>query len=1134
MTRLIRSVKLLVAALSMLAVVTPALAQGQAAVVTGRVTSEQGEPLAGAGVQINSMNISVPTNQTGSYTINIPAARITGQTVSLRVRAIGYQPAVTTVTLRPGSQTVNIILRKDVTQLSAVVVTGVTGATEQVKLPFTVARLDTTQMPVAGSNAIAQLQGKIPGATVVASSGRPGTAPQIVLRGPVSLNASGRTQQPLYLLDGVPLQGSLPDINPTDIANIEVVKGAAAAALYGARAGAGVINITTKSGKNAPPGVRFSARAEAGQSDIEKEFPLSKRTTLVLAPSGTLFCARETVGGSPCARYIDWDKEVQRINNSGEDYSLSPQPFLGDLGFAAAPTYEQMTGTYEVTPWPQLRDPVAQLTTSSPFVNSSIDMRANVNNTGVYASVANLTQQGAVRYIGGFVRNSARVNLDQRFGERLSMNLNTFFSQTQDHGANIDGANGSSSFFSITRAPWMADMLARDNLGRLVINHNPLSNSSQNFNPLYDNQYDQRTDRGTRFVGGIQGHYTPLEWLSFDANFGYDRSTGNFHEEQDRGYRTTSPDPQSAAGFIREGSVDDVQYTTSVSAAAHKTFFTDLNTTFTTRYTYGDQRTSSQGLYGEDLVVQGLFTPDAATKNYAIGGSQQTVRDMGFYAGIDLDLRDRYILSGLVRRDGSSLFGAGNRWQTFGRIAGAWVASRENWWPAPDALSLFKLRASQGTTGQRPRFSAQYETYNIAAGGQLVANQLGNRFLKPEINKELELGADFEFFHRIGLNISHSKAVIDQQILPVPASSSSGFSTVWTNAGEITNKTWEGTLTVPLVQSRSFNWTTRLIADQTRSVITRLDVPEFTGQITVQNDFPGVFKFRQGEKIGTMYGTKFITKCDEMPSNVKDKCSMNPTNASAAYRPNSMGYIVWVGEGHQQTEGITSNLWRARLPRGTAACVAAGNCETPWGNQVNWGMPIALRDSTNAIATVALGSALPDLHWGLSQTIDFKGFSLYGLLDAARGQKIWNVQYAWSLGDLTSDIVDQTGKSVEEARPVGYFWRQGPSAAPTSGSTAGVGGFYDVLKPNSFNVEDASYVKLRELSLDYHVGRVLGSGDWKLGVVGRNLKTWSNFRGFDPEAGTTTGPLNSAVLSGATSYSYPKMRTFTVRLSTSF
>jgi TonB-linked SusC/RagA family outer membrane protein len=1134
MTRTFRSMKLLFGTLAVLAVVTPALAQGQAAVLTGRVMSDQGQPLAGATVQITALSVSVQTSATGAFTLTVPAARVSGQTVTVRARAIGYQPSVSGLSLHSGTQAINFTLVQDVTQLSAIVVTGVATATEQVKLPFTVAKLDSAQMPVQGANPLSQLQGKIPGATVVASSGRPGTAPQIVLRGPVSLNASGRTQQPLFLLDGVPLQGSLPDINPADIADIEVVKGAAAAALYGARAGAGVINISTKSGKNAPPGIRFSARTEAGQSDLEREFPLSKATTLVRAPASNLFCANLAVGGSQCGRYIDWDKEVQRINNSGEDFSLSPQQFLGDLGFASAPTYERMTGTYETTPWPVLRDPVSQLTTNAAYVSSSLDMRAKVNNTGVYASAANLTQQGPVQFIGGFVRNSARVNVDQRFGDRVSMNINTFFSQSVNHGANIDAPDGSSTFFSITRAPWMANLLARDNLGRLVVNHNPLSNSSQNYNPLYDNQYDKRTDRATRFVGGIQGHYAPLDWLNFDGNFGYDRSSGNFQRQWDRGYRTTSPDPNTSAGAVQEGSNDDAQYTTSLSAAANKTFFSDLAATFTTRYTFGDQRTSNQALYGEDLVVSGLETPDAATKNYNIsGGGQQTIRDMGFFFGTDFDWKDRYILSGLLRRDGSSLFGAGNRWQTFGRVAAAWITSREPWWPAPNAISLFKLRASQGTTGQRPRFSAQYETYTIGTGGTLNPDQLGNRFLKPEINKELELGTDLEFFNRIGLNISHSKAVIDRQILPVPASSASGFSTVWLNAGEITNKTWEGTLTVPIVNRGSLNWTSRLIYDRTRSVISRLDVPQFTGDITVANTFT-VFKFRQGEEIGTMYGAAFVTQCSQLPSNVVSNCSMNRTDANAAYRPNDMGFIVWVGEGHQQTEGITNNLWRARLPRGTAACVKAVSCATPWGNQVNWGMPITVRDSNNAVASVPLGSALPKYHWGLSQSLDFKGFSLYGLLDAARGQKIFNTQYAWSLGDLTSDIIDQTGKSVEDAKPVGYFWRQGPSASPTSGSSAGVGGLYDVLRPNNFNVEDASYVKLRELSLDYRLGPVFGSGDWKLGVVGRNLKTWTNFRGFDPEAGTTTGPLNSAVLSGAASYSYPKLRTFTARLSTTF
>ena len=229
MTKLLSSTRFFVGVLLALVLVTPALAQGQEAVVTGRVISDQGQPLAGANVFIAELNISVATNQSGAFSITVPAARVRGQPVVLRARAIGYQPSANPISLNPGAQSLDFSLKKDLTELSAVVVTGVTKATESIKLPFTVTRVDSSQMPVAGSNPITQLQGKIPGALIVNASGRPGAAPSIVLRGPVSLNATGRTQQPLYLLDGVPLNGGLPDINPEDIEDVEVVKGAAAA-----------------------------------------------------------------------------------------------------------------------------------------------------------------------------------------------------------------------------------------------------------------------------------------------------------------------------------------------------------------------------------------------------------------------------------------------------------------------------------------------------------------------------------------------------------------------------------------------------------------------------------------------------------------------------------------------------------------------------------------------------------------------------------------------------------------------------------------------------------------------------------------------------------------------------------------
>lgn len=1121
MTKLLRSTKFFRWALAALAAAAPAVAQGQGTVITGRVQSEQGQPLPGANVQIGELNVSIGTSAAGTFSITIPAARTRTAPVVLRVRAIGYVPQSRQVSLPAGDQNFNFDLKRDVTQLSDIVVTGVTRATESVKLPFTVTQISEAQMPVAGSNPIAQLQGKVPGAMIVSATGRPGTAPSVVLRGPVSLNATGRSQQPLYLLDGVPLQGGLPDINPSDIENVEIVKGAAAASLYGARAGSGVINITTKTGKNAPAGIRFGIRTEIGAGDIEGKFPLATRNALAMSPTHQLFCSNELAGGSPCARYINWDDEVQRVNNSGEDFSLPPQRFRGDIGISSAPSYSALTGQFLVTPWPQYRDPVGQVITPSGYSNSTIDMRGKVNNTGVYASVSNSQQQGAITELEGFVRNSARINVDQSFGGRISGNVNSYYSETTDHGSQLDETGSGGPFFNITRAPWISDLTAKDNLGRVVVRANPLAQGEQNYNPLYPVVYNKRTDKSTRFVGGGSVRYTPLDWLNLEGSLGYDRSTGIYTQQRDRGWRTTASAPATSSGFIGNGNFDNAAVTSTISAAANHTFFSDLIATFTSRFVYGDQTIRGQDLSGITLVVPGLETADAATANYAVSSTKQTIRDMGMFAGVDLDYKDRYIIGGLVRRDGSSLFGEGNRWQTFGRGSAAWIASRESWWPAPDALSLFKLRASVGSTGQRPRFSAQYQTFTIGTGGTLTPATLGNRNLKPEINTEMELGADLEFFGRVGLNVSYANAVIDGQILPVRPPTASGFQSQWQNAGEVTNKTWEATLNIPIIQRKNLSWTSRLIYDRTRSTITRLDVPEFIGTITAANPYD-IFKFRQGERIGTLYGFDYVKNCSQLPGSFAGLCSMNANDMTAQYRPNRDGYIVWLGAGNQETEGITKNLWTAQTGLGLG----------PWGNNSNWGMPISLRDSTNNIAFVPLGNGMPKYHWGLSQNMEFGRFSVYGLLDASVGQKLWNIAYHWSLGDFQSKEIDQTGKSVEDAKPLGYFWRRGPSTSP--GGNAGIGGFYDALNPSSYSVEDASYVKLRELNVAFRLGSIGGLGDWKVGVVGRNLKTWTDFRGFDPEAGNSTGPLNSAALTPVAGFRFPNLRTYTVQLSTSF
>ncbi|MFN9099561.1 MAG: TonB-dependent receptor plug domain-containing protein, partial [Gemmatimonadaceae bacterium] len=283
----------------------PSLAQAQGpAVITGVVKSEFGDPLENANVYIVELALSVGTNATGKYTLTIPADRVRGQAVQLRARAIGYKADIKPLTVRAGNQTFDFSLQKDVNRLQEVVTTGVTGATEQKKLAFSVAQVSEKDMPVPGSNPLSQLQGKVAGANIVSATGRPGAAPAVILRGPQSINASGRGQDPLYIIDGVISQGGLQDINPQDIENIEVVKGAAASSLYGSRAGNGVIQITTRSGKNQSEGVRFRAQVEYGTSDIENEYRYPTTHFMLMDETATRFCAVVS-GAQECSRTID-------------------------------------------------------------------------------------------------------------------------------------------------------------------------------------------------------------------------------------------------------------------------------------------------------------------------------------------------------------------------------------------------------------------------------------------------------------------------------------------------------------------------------------------------------------------------------------------------------------------------------------------------------------------------------------------------------------------------------------------------------------------------------------------------------------------------------------------------------------
>jgi TonB-linked SusC/RagA family outer membrane protein len=973
-----------------------------------------------------------------------------------------------------------------------------------------------------------------PSATSV-GGGRPGAAPAIVLRGVNSLNATNRSQGPLYIVDGVLLNGSVPDLASEDVENIEVINGAAAASLYGARGGAGVINITTKRGR-AQEGVSWGVRTEFGASDIENRWPMAQHHSLSLDPTGTLFCASVTVGGSPCGRYIDIREETKRINDQPNPESLTPQTFMDDFGIGSAAQYRHLTGQYLANPWPTVSNAVNQIVTSQTFMTTSADARGKVGDaTNFFASLGNTTQGGAVRFLEGYRRNSARLNLEHRWAEKLTTGMNTYFADVWEDGDNND--NGA-AWFSVTRQRPHVDLLRRDAYNRLYIRVDPLSQGSQNANPAFPLLNNRRITESTRFLGALNGRYEALDWLTFSGTFGYDRAAASQTRQQDKGYRSTSFNQTTQDGTFVASSSDDESLNANLDATVRRNVIEDLQVTAAARYSYDQRRSTGQNLEGRNLVLPGLYDADIAQTPFSVGSSSSEIVQLGLTGNLNLEYKGRYIIDGVLRREGSSLYGADNRWATFGRAALRWIASEEPWYPQSGPLNTMAFRASYGTAGIGPAFAYQYETFTIGTGGTLNRNQFGNVNLKPEVKTDIEAGLDLELFNRAALSVTYANSRTENQMLPFQPPQVSGFQTQWRNAGTIQNDTWEASLSLPIITRPDLSYSTRFVLDKTKSTIKRLDIPPYTSSVTVSGNSYSVYQMREGEKIGTLYGTAFMTNCSQLPGDFASRCG----GADSEFQRNNDGFIVWVGQGNRQNEGISRNLWTTqlpacRLPSGVAAdcstsnLAAGADTTSPFGVPANWGMPILLRDENGAPAQVALGSGQPDFRLGFAQNFSFKRFTAYALVDASVGAEIWNAAYHWSLGDLTSGDVDQYGKSIEDAKPIGYYWRRGPGGPSPN---VGIGGLYDVVGPTNYSVEDNTYAKLRELSVNYRVGAIGGVGDFSLGLIGRNLVTWSSFRGWDPETGVTGGDLNSGALNSVGGYRFPNPRTFTLQLATSF
>ncbi len=1043
----------------------------QQGTITGVVSDlATGQLLESAVVSLDGATTGVLTNSSGRYVLLgvAPGSR------EVTFQILGYETATLTVEVAAGeTATLDAELTMRALRVQELVVTGVARATPKVKLPFVVEKVDVSAAPVPAVSAESFLVGRVPGVKVVGGSGQPGSTGDILLRGATSINGN---QDPLIIVDGVITTSSFNDLVALDIESMEIVKGAAGASLYGSRAANGVIQIRTKRGTGFG-GRDYSQlvmRNETGQDQLQGSIQLSKNHPWRTNANGDIL----DINGD-----VIPDISAQDINNpdlNGDNVFTS---FQKNEWPSSLPTYNQVDRVYS----------------SGTFMSNYGVLEGRNGDTNYRSSFEWQTDKGVLsQYNDGFDRKGFRVNMDHEARDNLTVSLSTAYSESERENL------GSAPFYDLTFMGPYVDLLKRDTSsigkrhcpaqGCLYVNPDPLSNQD---NPLYHFELIDNRNWQEDIRASASARWNPFSWMDLEGLFGMDRRSSHASNVSPAGRET-------AEGGITDGSLSKSQFhrqslngelTASLNHA-----FGDLATRTRLRYLQESRHTESFSTSGTDFIAANVpRLNNLDPESYSSASYVTDVRSEGYFLISALDYRGKYIIDGLVRRDGSSLFGENERWHTYMRTSLAWRIAQENWWPLDD-VDEFKLRWSRGTSGRRPEFPSQYETYSVS-GGSIRPVNLGNKNLKPQKSTENEFGLDMVLFNRASTGVTYATTSSKDQLLVVPLPKAGGFSSQWQNAGSLESNSWEYYLEVPLLDGDELGWNLRFNLDRTRMNITELNRPAYRS---------GFFYFRDGEVFGAMYGAKWASSCDDLP--VGAPCDQ--------FQVNDDGLMVWTGSA-AYTDGIASGLW------GTDSEGKTGE------DTYQWGMPIRMfgecesrrQGGDGCKDFLYLGNTTPDYNFSLGSNFRWRGLSLYTLFDAEVGADIYNQTRQWAYRENRSGDQDQAGKPEGRMKPVAYYQR-----------------LYNTNAVNGWFVEKGTFVKLREASLRYSLnpewidavfaGRLTGV---EVNLIGRNLLTWTDYTGYDPEVG---GASNSSGGSDAVgrvdNYQYPNFRKLTASLQLTF
>ncbi len=1050
--------------------------------VKGKVTdASTDEPVPYASVHLEGTMVGVSTDGEGAYVITVPEDGI------LIFSSIGYKTKEIAV---EGRAVLNVALEPDTESLEETIVIAYGTAT---KSSFTgsasMVDAQTIESRVS-TNVTSALAGTTPGVQVISSSGDPAAGEATIrIRGIGSMSASN---SPLYIVDGMPFDGSISDINPNDVESMSVLKDAAASAIYGARGANGVVLITTKRASGSTLAkIRFDAKWGSNSRLIPQYDVISDPAQYYETHYRMMYNSQVYAGKSPAEAYAYADANIFNQNNGGLGYQVftvpSGEKFIGtDFKLNPKATLGYSDGEYYYIP----DDWYGDTFRSSFRQEYNLSVSGGRDRLNYYGSVGYLNDGGIVNN-SDYQRYTARINVDWQAKPWMKISTSMSYAYSDSQTASYSSTYGSSGniFYITNMIGPIYPLYVRDADGNIMYeNGMKVYDANQtNFvrpsfvgNAVRDNEVNRRQSY-TDFITGKWGVVlTPMRGLSLTANVGLTNENTRYNALYSRFGSQSSTDGLAYVSHDRTFAVNSqylAEYRTDFNGSAHS-----LNVLAG----YEIYKLKEQFLEGQN---DRLFDPYIGELGNADGSSSKQLSSytadyitQGFLARAQYEYGNRYFASASFRRDGSSRFAPGHRWGNFGSIGAAWLMSSEwfmdgAWW-----LDMLKLKASYGVQGNdnlypSSNYARKYypysdnytHSYNVDTGEYSTELAYkGNNELTWESSHSFNIGVDFEvlsgllrgsmeYFSRKTVDLLYSKDV------PLSSGNPTGYYPV--NVGSIVNNGFEFSFDGIIMNRNDLLWTWNLNMSHYRNRIVSLDP-----SVSEKGIIGGNYIYKVGGSLYEAYMRKFA--------------GINQENGKAQwYRKVVDKNGEWTGES-------------------------------------------VITETFSDASQYELGSVLPKLYGGFGTSLKAYGFDLSAQFSFQLGGKYYDGTYQ-ALMHTSSSVGTAWHKDALKA-----WTQENPSSEfPRLDGDTSVG-----QTAASNYLISSDYLSVNNITLGYTLPERLTSmmqiESLRVYVAGDNLAVISARKGVDPRYSLGLGSYTSG--SGLNSGSYSAMRTVTAGVTLTF